>query len=252
MCVSRAVGTQLGGDQLGERLAGADRARAGPRRRRARRAVSRPTARSSVTSSSRFAIEDSSTISRSQRKRIVLVVRRALARDPAERRMDGPRARSRSPRSSGSPRVRSGRPASRARPSDGEPGDRLDRGGLAGPGTPVTSDSRWAKRVAGRRELLGGQPGVAAPVLVRRARPGARSARRGDELLDPRPRARPRARRSGGGRSTRSVARRSPPSTSWSISSPASVPRRAARRALASRPSSGRQVLPLRSASDSR
>ena len=52
-------------DQLRERLARADRARAGRRRRRARRACLSPTARSSVTSSSRFAIEVSSTTSTS-------------------------------------------------------------------------------------------------------------------------------------------------------------------------------------------
>ena len=65
MCVSSATGHDLRLHQLRERLAGADRARAGRRRRPARRACPTPTARSSVTSSSRFAIDVSSTTSRS-------------------------------------------------------------------------------------------------------------------------------------------------------------------------------------------
>ena len=92
-------------------------ARADRRRRRAPRAPSAPTARSSVTSSSRFAIEVSSTISRSQLSGSSLVVGRALAGNPAERRVDRrgvacPLA-SRHP---ASPRGRLARRAARARP----------------------------------------------------------------------------------------------------------------------------------------
>ena len=128
MCVSSATGTGRASPPARRTACRRRPARAGRRRRRARRACRGPTARSSVTSSSRFAIEVSSTTSRSRAR--VLVARRPLAGDPAERGVDR-------------------------------------RRGLAA-----------ARRPAGRRRDLDGQPRAARHAAARR-RPGhARRARR--------------------------------------------------------------------------
>ncbi len=183
----------------------------------------------------------------------MLVVGRALAGDPAERRVDRLARGPRWPRSSGSPRGRSGATSSTRAPlAGGERRDRPDRRGLAG--ARAAGDQRQAVREgvadarrAARRSAAG----------RRRRRPrsgGSPSARSAppDELDRRARRARPRARRSRCGRSTarrgpgrrpRRARRSATRGAGVSPSSSASAARSA---------SSGMQVLPPRSASASR
>ena len=127
-------------------------ARAGRRRRRARRACAAPTARSSVTSSSRLAIEVSSTISRSASSSSTVGPWPGI--QPSAEWTS--RRRARSTRPSGARRGRSGRRAA----TDAfcaSAAAQISRivAVLPVPGPPVTIESREANAARDRRRLLG-------------------------------------------------------------------------------------------------
>ena len=185
------------GDQLGERLAGADRSKLigvadehdvrlgadGAQQRDEQLEVRH-----------RRLVDDQQVAA----QRVVLVVGGALARNPPERGVD--RGGAHPARLVHPDRRASGRgDQQHARAlTRGGGGDRPDRGGLAGPGT--AGDQRHAvhERVAGPGQLLVGQRGLRIRVRIAQAVAGA-GRRPGRGRARP---ARPRARRSASGRST--------------------------------------------------